>query len=315
MIPSSSYIPIGSTDILVSPLGIGTWSWGDKFMWGYGRDYSENDIQAAFEISFEAGINFFDTAESYGRGLSETLLGRLINKNASPVIIATKYMPYPWRLSPGTLKSALKNSLKRLQIHKVDLYQIHWPLPPISIETWVNAIADCVDQEQVRAIGISNCNLSQMKRAISILVKRGMLLASNQVEYNLLNRKIEFNGLLSACKDIGISLIAYSPLAQGLLSGKYTPDNPPSGIRGLRYTRIYLEKIQPLIRLLREIGRAHDGKTPSQVALNWLISKGAIPIPGVKNMMQAIEISSTVGWSITQDELELLDIESGKVQS
>jgi aryl-alcohol dehydrogenase-like predicted oxidoreductase len=310
----STRIQLGASDIEVSPLGIGAWAWGDKFFWGYGRYYNENDIQEAFEASIKAGINFFDTAESYARGLSERILGELIHTHKQPLVIATKFMPYPWRLTSRSLFSALRNSLNRLHLDKIDLYQVHWPLPPISIETWVNAIADCVDKDLVKAIGVSNYSLSQTKKALSILVKRDMLLASNQVEFNLLNRKIEYNGLLAACKDLGISIIAYSPLAQGLLSGKYSSTNPPPGARGLRINRGYLEKIQHLIRIMREIGQDHDGKTPSQVALNWIIRKGAIPIPGVKNRKQAIENTAALGWSMSDVELQLLDRESERVQ-
>ena len=123
----------------------------------------------------------------------------------------------------------------------------------------------------------------------------------------LLNRKVEFDGTLAACHDLGITLIAYSPLAQGALTGKYTPEKPLPGLRNRRYPRTTLEQIQPLIRRMREIGRAHDGKTPAQVAQNWLICKRTVPIPGAKNARQAQENVGALGWSLSEDEVAALD--------
>ncbi len=282
-------------------------------VWGYGQDYQETDVREAFETSIQAGINFFDTAELYGLGQSERLLGKFIRESGSQVIVATKFMPFPWRLWKGRLANALRHSLQRLGMEKVDLYQIHFPLPPLAVETWADALADAVDQGLIRAAGVSNYDELKMRRTQLILRKRGVPLASNQVEYNLLNRRVEFNHLLGACQEEGITLIAYSPLEQGLLTGKYTPENPPPGARGREYSRSRLEEIQPLILLMREIGQQHDGKTPAQVALNWLICKGALPIPGAKNAHQAEENARAMGWRLTNDEMDALDEISAKL--
>ncbi len=307
MDPYPERINLGKTEIRISPLGIGAWAWGDQFYWGYGRDYSESDVKAAFDICIDGGVNFFDTAEFYGQGRSERFLGQFIQaipeEEKRPVFVGTKFYPYPWRLWKGTFNQALRGSLKRLRRERVDLYQIHWPLPPISIETWTSALADAVDEGLISAAGVSNFNASQMRRSHAVLIKRGMLLASNQVMYSLLDRKIEKDGLLLTCLELGISCIAYSPLAQGALSGKYSSLNPPPGFRGRKYSAKYLGKIEPLLRLLREIGRAHDGKTPGQVALNWVMCKGAIPIPGVKTMKQAQE---NIGAEIARDKVHFL---------
>lgn len=303
-------ILLGNTNIKISPIGLGLWSWGDSIYWDYGRNYSENDLIEAFEFSLDHGINFFDTAETYGNGQSEKLLGkRLLTCTENPVV-ATKFMPYPWRLSGNSLIKALKKSLNRLGLERVDLYQIHWPLPPVHIETWCNALAEAFHQGLVKAIGVSNYNSQQMHKAISTLAKHVVMLSSNQVEYNILNRHIERSGLLDMCKENGITVIAYSPLAQGLLTGKYTSKNPPKGIRSLRWSKEKIERIQPLIRLLHEIGEHHDHKTPSQIALNWVIAKGAIPIPGAKNGKQASENAGALGWSLTPQEVELIDQKS-----
>ncbi len=308
-------VALGPTEIRISPLGIGTWAWGDRLFWGYGRGYTDADLQAAFGTSLEAGINFFDTAEVYGRGQSERLLGRFIRAAGQPVVVATKFFPYPWRLRRRSLPRALLGSLERLGMGQVALYQIHWPFPPVSIETWVDALADVVEAGLTRAVGVSNYNLEQMRRAHDVLAHRGVPLASNQVEYSLLKRGPEHTGLLDTCRELGVTLIAYSPLAQGLLTGKYTPENPPPGVRGRRYRKGVLARIQPLVGLLREIGQAHGGKTPAQVAINWVICKGAVPIPGAKNARQARENAAALGWRLTDDEVAALDEASGKVMS
>jgi aryl-alcohol dehydrogenase-like predicted oxidoreductase len=298
---------LGKTELRISPLGIGTWQWGDRFFWDYGKGgYSDEDLRAAFQDGLQAGINFFDTAETYGRGRSETLLGEFARSANQPLVIATKFMPYPWRLRKRSLILALKRSLERLGMERVDLYQIHWPSPPISIETWVSAIAGVLEEGLTRSVGVSNFNKEQTLRSVDILSKKDALLASNQVNYSLFDRTAEKNGLLKTCHGLGVTLIAYSPLAQGLLTGKYTPDNPMKGMRNWRY-RKYLAKIQPLIGLMREIGQDHDGKSPSQVALNWVICKGAVPIPGAKNARQAIENSMATGWRLTPEEVLALD--------
>jgi aryl-alcohol dehydrogenase-like predicted oxidoreductase len=303
----NSLIPLGKTDILISQLGLGTWQWGDRMLWSYGKTHTENDVHAAFLASLEAGVRFFDTAEIYGNGRSEQLLGEFIHNIDKPLVIATKFMPFPWRLWKGRLRAALRASLNRLGLPRVDLYQIHWPMPPLSIETWANALADAVNAGLVRAVGVSNFNAAQMLKAHSALLKRGLPLASNQVEYHLLNRQVERNGLLKLCRELGVTMIAYSPLAKGILTGKYTPEMPPMGMRGRLYSKARLTAIQPLIKRLGDCGMAHGGKSAAQVALNWLICKGVVPIPGAKNARQAQDNTGTLGWQLSEAEIATLD--------
>jgi aryl-alcohol dehydrogenase-like predicted oxidoreductase len=294
-------------------LGLGCWQWGDSLFWGYGRGYAGADVRAAFGAGLAANVTFFDTAESYGSGQSERLLGEFIKASGKQVVVATKFMPYPWRLRRGDLLKALRRSLDRLGLKQVDLYQIHWPFPPIPIETWMNAMADAVEAGWARAVGVSNFNVAQTRRAYAALAKRGVRLASNQVHYSLINRKVEHSGLLALCQELGVKLIAYSPIEKGILSGKYTPDNLPPGVRRGLYRREYLTRVQPLIALLRNIGQAHGGKTPAQVALNWLIGKGALPIPGAKNAHQAEQNAGAAGWRLTAGEVAGLEAASEQV--
>ncbi len=312
---NSDFVSLGNTGIQISTMGLGTWAWGDRLFWGYGGSYDIEDVCQAFVASLAGGINFIDTAEVYGQGNSERIIGEILRESGANVIIATKFQPFPWRLSRAAFIKALRASLKRLGRESVELYQIHWPFPPVPVETWANALADAIELGLTLAVGVSNYNAQQMRRTHTVLVKRGVLLASNQVEFSLLNRQAESSGLLSLCHELGVTLIAYSPLTQGLLTGKYTPQNTPSGFRAIRYNSRYLAHIQPLIRLLREIGGAHGGKTPAQVALNWTICKGTVPIPGAKNAHQAEENIGALGWRLTNEEVTRLDGESTRLNS
>jgi aryl-alcohol dehydrogenase-like predicted oxidoreductase len=223
------------------------------------------------------------------------------------LVLATKFVLYPWRITRKSFFKALKTSNKRMGIEKVGLYQIHMPLPPLPVETWVKAVVEAVKEGLANAVGVSIFSLDQMRRAKEILEKEGVPLASNKVNYNLLDRSVEHNGLLSACKEYGIILLAYSPLAKGRLTGKYSPDNPMPGLRGRIFTQNHLRKIQPLIELLREIGSKYGSKTPSQVALNWLICKGAVPIPGAKNASQVYDNVGALGWRLSEEDITRLD--------
>ncbi len=299
---------LGSSDIAISPLGIGTWAWGDAWMWGFGKGgHTAGDIRQAFDATLAAGVNFFDTAEVYGLGKSERFLGRFVRESGKPAVIATKCFPFPWRLGKGAFRRALRHSLARLGMSQVDLYQMHFPLPPVSIATWMDAMSDAVAAGLIRTVGVSNYTMKQMGRAHSILSKRGVALAANQVRYSLLHRDPEFDGVLQTCHDLKITLIAYSPLEQGILTGKYTPEAPPPGMRNTLYNRAYLESVQPLLAAMRTIGEAHGGKTSAQVALNWLICKGTVPIPGAKNARQAESNAGALGWRLTDDQVAHLD--------
>ncbi|HIE24365.1 MAG TPA: aldo/keto reductase [Anaerolineales bacterium] len=287
-------------------MGVGAWAWGDRIIWNYGGSYSDEDIRGAFDISLEKGVRLVDTAEVYGRGRSERLIGEFLKTTADPVLLATKFMPYPWRFRKKTLLRALRHSLERLNVESVDLYQMHWHIPPRSIETWMDELAIAVQEGLTRTVGVSNYSENQMLQAYSALARHEVPLASNQVEYHLLNRKVEKNGLLARCHELDIRLIAYSPLAMGLLTGKYTVDAPPPGMRGRKAARI-LPKLPPLLRLMTQIGQDQGGKTNAQIALNWLIRKGTMPIPGAKNAKQAEANAGALGWKLTDDQVAALD--------
>ena len=299
----------------IPPLGVGTWPWGDTWFWGFGRDYDRASVEGAFRAAVGAGVRLFDTAEVYGASLlgglgrSEEILGDLIADTEGPgagdVYVAPKFFPLTWRLTRGQLVAACRASRSRLRVDAIDLYQLHWPFGPRSVETWANAMADAHEAGLIRAIGISNCNLEQMQRVQAALDERGLRLASNQVEYSLLERGPERSGLLQACHDAGVALLAYSPLAQGILTGKYGPDHPFTGIRGWRYNR-KLRDLAPFLERFEELAEELDA-TPAQVALAWAIAKGAVVIPGAKNAQQAEQNAGALGVDLEDAHVEELD--------
>lgn len=294
-------------------IGVGTWAWGNRMLWDYGRSFQLGDLKEAFDHSLRAGVRFFDTAEIYGQGQSEQILGGFLAEAQSPVIIATKFMPFPWRLTRDALLKALKGSLNRLGVKSVDLYQIHMPFPPVGVETWMDAMAEACESGLIRGVGVSNYDAGLVRTAVARLRRSGLNLVSNQVEYSLVNRKIERNGVRATCDELGVKIMAYSPLAMGVLTGKYTPENPMPGGRSFMFPVGVLRRVQPLIRGLKQIGEAHGGMTPAQVALNWTICKGTLPIPGAKTGAQAVMNAAATGWRLSADEVGMLDELSDQV--
>ena len=221
--------------------------------------------------------------------------------------MTTKFIPLPWRLGKASLKAALSASLQRLQLKSVDLYLIHMPWPPVPIETWMDGLADALQAGLVRAVGVSNYSVDQTRRAQAALAKRGVALTCNQVEFSLLKRDAERNGLLELCHQLGVTLIAYRPVARGFMAGKYSLETLPTGLRGMSVSHQDFIKMQPLIQLLGQLGEKHGGKTPAQVAINWVMSKGALPIPGATQVIHIQENAGALGWSLNESEVAALD--------
>ena len=326
---------LGASGLIVPALGVGIWSWGDKNFWGYGQSYTRDDVFQAYGSCLDIGLNFFDTAEIYGSGESERLLGECCKQDERPIVIASKFAPPLTRFSrkrtsARSLLDALDQSLQRLSVEQIDLYQIHWPSPVLKVDALMDVLAEAVQAGKIRAVGVSNYSAALMRQAHVRLARYGIPLASNQVHYSLLHRFPETNGVLDTCRELDVALIAYSPLEQGILSGKFRagtgsmpfarrllgsigPKLDPMGdskgsvptLRRLLYgTRdMRPQRLEPLFIVLEEIAQAHE-KTIAQVALNWLISKDEhiIPIPGAKNVRQANENAGALAWRLTEED-------------
>jgi aryl-alcohol dehydrogenase-like predicted oxidoreductase len=304
-------IPLAGCDVALPLMGTGTWAWGDKATWGmngYDRGYGFDTIREAYRCSVAAGVTLLDTAEMYGVGESERIIGRLLaedREDGGRVVVATKFIPWPWRVAlSSALIAALRASLERLGLPAVHLYQIHGPISLRSHAAMAEALAGAYHAGLAKAVGVSNYSEREMRALHAELAKRGVPLATNQIEYSLLRTMPESNGLLRACKELGVVVLAYSPLGQGRLTGKYDASNPPPGRRS--FSDFPMAEIEPVVAELRRIGERYSGKTPAQVALNWLICKGTVPIPGAKNRAQAEQNAGALGWRLSEEDVEAL---------
>jgi aryl-alcohol dehydrogenase-like predicted oxidoreductase len=310
MVPDT--ITLTGSDVSIPRLGVGTWAWGDSSTWGmgsYDTDLTRDSIREAWEASIDAGVTLFDTAEIYGAGESERIIGSLLAADpdrAAKIVLATKFMPSPWKINVrSSLLKSLRASLARLGVDSVALYQIHGPVSLRSHTALADALAAAHGAGLVQAVGVSNYSVKETRSIAAALEKRGLHLATNQIEFSLLRRSPETSGLLAACAELGVVPLAYSPIGQGRLTGKYSAAVPPPGKR--TFSNHPMEIVDGVVAELRAIGEAHGGKLPSQVALNWVIAKGAVPIPGAKNRHQAEENAGALGWQLDGDEIARLD--------
>jgi len=308
---------LGKSDLMVTPIGLGCWQFsrGKGLAGNYWPTLQDEEIEQIVKLSLEGGVNWFDTAESYGMGESEKALSQVllkIGKSPEEVIIATKWMPF--LRTAKSITKTIDTRLDHLSGYHIDLYQIHHPLSFSSVQNEMKAMAELVQKKNIRFIGLSNYSAKKMRVAQEELAKHGLNLISNQVRYSLLYRKIETNGILETAKELGVSIIAYSPLAQGLLSGKF--HDAPELMRPFGYRKYMgafkpkgLEKSRPVINAVKELAERYQ-VTPSQVALNWLIhfqGETVVAIPGATTPEQAKDNVGAMRFKLTQDELNYLD--------
>jgi len=291
-------------------IGIGTMPWSGNKFWGYGTSIDVRKARFAFDAAAEAGVDLFDTAEVYGFGKSEKALGTILaDTGGNGVKIATKYAPMPFRFTKKAFRRALSRSLERLGRDSVDLYQVHFPGGRLGVRELMGCMADALDEGKIKAAGVSNYDADNMKLAAETLDKRGYRLAANQVEYSLTHRSAEVDGVLEVCWELDITLIAYSPLGRGLLTGKYTTDSRPKDMRKhySSFKEENLAKVMPLIEELDSIARAHT-VSAAQVALNWIARNPVVfPIPGAKSAEQAISNATAISFQLSDEEAERLD--------
>lgn len=279
---------LGKTGLHVSALGVGTNKW----------QQGKNDaaVFETYRTCLDNGFAFFDTAEIYGFGKSERLLGECLRRDGRPAMIATKFAPFIIRSSKRHLLKALDASLNRLGVASIDLYYIHFPQFGNHFEL-ADAMAEAVQAGKVRHVGVSNFGATQMRRIADRLARTNTQLAANEVHYSLLHRNPESNGVLEACREVGASLVAYFPLARGKLAAA-------SGGRNAR--------LQALQNLLARVAATHNA-TPAQVALNWLLARDpcVIPIPGASHASSAKQNIGALDWTLTPEEFAAIDVASG----
>ena len=308
--------PLGQTGYKITPVGLGVMQFsGGSGMFGMVfPDLSQPEMTAIVKAALDGGINWFDTAEMYGRGRSEQGLAnalKQLEKADDDVIIGTKW--FPILRTAGSISKTIDARLNFLEGYTIDLFMVHNPWSFSSPEKEMEAMADLVEAGKIRSVGVSNFNVDQMTRAHKTLEKRGLALACNQVQYSLLHRKIESDGVLEAAKDLGITIVAWSPLARGILSGRYYTnpeiyDQLPIGRKMMMRDKI--NDSQEVVAYLVELAEKH-GVTPAQVALNWLInSQGetVVVIPGASKAKQATESAGAMQFILEEEEIVKLDM-------
>jgi aryl-alcohol dehydrogenase-like predicted oxidoreductase len=283
---------LGKTGAEVPAIGVGTNRWS----------YGANDapVLETYQALLEAGGGFIDTAEVYGFGKSERLIGECLRKDGRPVFVASKFAPFVARTSPRHLMAALDGSLARLGLASVDLYYVHFPFPFADLGGFADGLAEAVKSGKARHVGVSNFNADQMRRVADRLGRSNIPLAANEVHYSLAHRSPETNGVLEACRELDVALVAYFPLASGRLAG------PPSDAKS--------DKLDAVRRALAEIAQAHQA-SHSQVALNWLLARDphVVPIPGATKAHHAKANLGALDWRLTDAEFAALDAASAPV--
>jgi aryl-alcohol dehydrogenase-like predicted oxidoreductase len=313
---SDDRVKLGTSSISVSATGVGAWAWGDRS--GYWTDDWKGQCVEnleAYKTLLRAGVDFIDTAEVYGFGKSEELLSDFSNDCANEFaagaltkpLLATKFAPLPTRWTTEEVPKALRASLQRLGEKKIPLYMQHWPAFGFGADrnndAFLEGLCLCFEQGLCDAVGVSNFNAERIKTAATKFKQRGVPFASNQVQYSLLYREPELDtGILEACFENGVTPVAYSPMAQGLLTGKYSVGTTVKGPRSGIFTETRLRDIAPLVQILKEVGDVHR-KTPAQVAVNYCMAKNTVPIPGAKNKSQAESVVGCLGWRLSEGEI------------
>ncbi|MCF7842157.1 MAG: aldo/keto reductase [Lentisphaeria bacterium] len=315
--------PLGRTEIRITPIGLGCWQFSNgKGITGKFWDNLDSPTMTDIvETSLVGGVNWFDTAEAYGWGNSEQALSNaLLELGAEPgkIKIATKWWPL-FRTS-GNIPKTIDNRLKFLQGYPIDLYQVHQPYSFSGVSAQMHRMADLVAAGHIRSIGVGNFSAPAMEKAAETLASRGLTLASNQVKYSLLDRRIETNGILEMAKSLGTTIIAYSPLAQGVLTGKF--HHNPDLIKTRQGPRKFLSAFKksglaesgPVVAHLEKLAEKY-GVTPGQVALNWVIhfhGETIVAIPGASKPRQAAENAGVMDFTLTREDLDLLNLVSEK---
>ncbi len=306
---------LGKTKIQITPIGLGMmeFSGGGGLMGSAFPLIGQDEKNATVKAALDGGINWFDTAELYGAGVSEASLSKALKaagKTDQDVVVATKW--WPLFRTAGNIPVTIKDRIRFLDGFTISLYMVHQPFGFSSPEAEMEAMADLVEAGNIRSVGISNFNSDQMRRAHKTLQKRGLPLAVNQVRYSLLDRSIETYGILDTARELGVTIIAYTPLASGLLTGKYHK-NPELLQKKSFFWRGRLqngvEKSRPLVAALEEIGAKYNA-TAAQVALNWVINahdETIVTIPGATKVHQAEESAGAMKFKLSADEITRLN--------
>lgn len=292
----------------IPKIALGAWSWGTGVVGGdqvFGNNLGEEELKPIFNIAMKNNLNLWDTAAVYGMGASEDILGSFVKSaNREEIIISTKFTPQIAEMYNNSVADMLDASMKRMNTDYIDIYWIH---NPADIERWTLELIPLAKSGKIRAIGISNHNLEEIKFAQSILAKEGLKVSAVQNHFSLLNRSSEFGGILDYCKENNIIFFAYMVLEQGALSGKYNINHPfPAGSDRANVYNPILSKIEELTNVMRDIAIKYNASV-AQIAAAWAIGKGTLPIIGVTKVLQVEEAIKISEIHLKEDEIKLLE--------
>ncbi len=306
---------LGKTEIKITPIGLGMMemSGGGGLLGKAFPIIPQEEKNAVIQAALDGGINWFDTAEIYGQGVSERSLAeglKAAGKRDEEVLIATKWNPFLRTVK--SIPRSIEERQRYLNPYSIANFMVHQPTSFSSPEEEMNAMADLVEAGKIRSVGVSNFSAKRMRRAHAALAKRGLPLAVNQVYYSLLHRNIEENGVLETAKELGVTVIAYTPLERGLLTGKYHKDPQALQNKGWIWRASIqrnIERTRPLIAIMEEMAENHKA-TIGQVALNWVINFAGdtvVTIPGATKIYQAQEAAGAMIFILSPEELARLD--------
>lgn len=289
-------------------VALGAWAWGSGMAGGnqiFGHNLEEKDLQPIFDAAMANGLNLWDTATVYGMGASEEILGSFVkNVKREDVIISTKFTPQIAEMYNNSVEKMADASLKRLNIDSIDVYWIH---NPADVERWTPQLPQLIKSGKVKSVGVSNHNLTELKRANEILKSEGYKIEAVQNHFSLLNRSSETSGILDYCKENGIKFFAYMVLEQGALSGKYDTKNPfPEGSARAQTYNPILPQLEELTGAMKEVGAIYN-LSAAQIGTAWAISKGTLPIIGVTKVRHVEDAAKIVNVKLTDSEIEKLE--------
>lgn len=287
-------------------IAVGTWAWGNRLIWDYGIDFDEKDLTELVKNAITKGSRYFFTSESFSDGFGESLLGRLAEPYPN-AFLATKYVPRIWRPSRNDFAAALRRSLRRLRRESIDLYLLEAPAGLMRLQMLAECAAEGVESGKIRNVGAANFPVRDLEPFYEILSRYGVPLTAVSGEFNLLNRRAERDGVIEFCKARNIPFLAESPLAMGALTGKYLYDAPENGVRRNLTERYQFDRLGLLIHLMNSIGSEYQGMDCTQVALNWISAKGAIPIAGAKTLAQEDHNRQYSGFTLSADQVSHIE--------
>lgn len=300
------------------PLAVGTLQWGttpvDQYMINSKGCITENEAAQIVQDFSEAGVTLWDTAEGYGGGTSEARLGRLFSSSTTPTttktktpILMTKFLPTPWRgFFPGDMERAIRASCKRLQTSKIDIYLLHSPVHWRSLEYWIERGAECKHKGLIGAMGLSNCNANQVRCAVAAGKHYGVDVVFNQVHYSLLDYNSDnLQEMQRVCQELNVAIVGFSAIGQGLLTDGLTPETFPS-IRPAKMLRLKYDDLTPLRTKLLSLSQVY-GKSMAQIAINWCMCHGVVPLVGCRSQKQAKDSIGALGWNLKEEDVLELD--------